>query len=454
MFTAYAERLLTESGTPGAAVWLARDGKVERAAGLGQRDREAGLPATPDTVFGTGSLTKSVTCLAVLLLAEEGRLSPDDPITRFLPELRLPGDAQTGVTLHHLMSHTAGLPSLPGRWFAAQAGGLLEEVEQAEVARLLEGLPPHPPIADYDGIAAFLGAYPYVMHGPRFSYSNEGYALLGAVIERLSGEPYARFVTRRILAPLGMTRSTFALTDLAAWDDVTAVYVRRSGAVVRSPSWFHAPAILPTGQLRSTVRDLGRYYEMLRGGGVLAGVRIAQPATIAAMTAAHATVDADRAYGYGLMSGRFPGGGLGVSHGGAHKGVQAMAGYLPEAGLTCVVLTNLQEGPAARLWTGALNVALGRPPEAAPPPPPAINLASAPALTGTFRSGEGTRLAIRADAAGALTVETAGQTFPARAIAPDTLAFGEEQTIRLVPDETGAVRWAFFGLRLIPREQG
>jgi len=122
-YEAYVARMMSGYGVPGAAVSIARHGRPVWSGGFGWRDRERGLPATEDTVFGIGSITKSFTAVAILQLEEEGRLSVDDPVVKHLPEFRA-GRGRAGaaaakaITIHHFLTHTSGLPPLSSLFLA------------------------------------------------------------------------------------------------------------------------------------------------------------------------------------------------------------------------------------------------------------------------------------------------------------------------------------------------
>src|SRR5207237_1365255 len=141
------------------------------------------------------------------------------------------------------LTHAAGLPPLPSRWFAfarSIAEDPLAENVPVDVAS-------RPPIDSYDDLMEYLAEGGYPLLGPpggQFSYSNEGYALLGAVVEAVSGEPYARYVEERILAPAGMERSGFAVEGLVDADDATMQYISRqvdgASRVVAAPVWWYS----------------------------------------------------------------------------------------------------------------------------------------------------------------------------------------------------------------------
>src|SRR5690606_268079 len=204
----YAAGVLERYGAPGMAVAVARDGRIIYEAGLGWRDREKRLPATPDTIFGIGSVTKSFTCMAIMQLVDEGRLAVDDPVVRYLPEFSVPNRAyRDAITIHHFMTHTSGLPPLPSLGYALARS--LERDPQAARLRGHRHVQNPPVIIDTaEQLLEFIAQHDFELLGPPgavFSYSNDAYALLGTIIERVSGQRYEDFVTRRILEPLGMT---------------------------------------------------------------------------------------------------------------------------------------------------------------------------------------------------------------------------------------------------------
>ena len=450
----WIERTLQQAGAPGAAVILERGGEALLARGFGVRDAAAGLPADVDTVFGTGSISKSLTALAILLLEADGRLATDDAVAKHLPDLRLPGLAAGAITIHHLLTHTAGLPPLPSRHYAWLSQDDLEPFERERLAQL----PPRAPLRSFDELIAFLGDYPVELHaapGERYSYSNEGYNLLGAITERVSGQPLPAFVRDRILAPCGMARSSLDLRFTLSLPNVTRLHVREGGEVQASANWFNPACWIAAGGLRSTATDLVRYFRMLASGGVLDGAQVVPTSVVARMTTAHAPKGDGSAYGYGLTLADLDGRAI-AHHGGGHKGVSAMGGFAAAEGLVCVVLTNFAEAPALRVWTGSMRTGLGL--SVAPTSQPAAAIAL-PAETlrgfaGVYDSPEGTQFEVAVDDAGELRVSSGGLSTPAVATAEDAItftAFGEEQTIRFARLGGGGVSHALQGGRLVKR---
>jgi len=118
-YEALVEEIIERHQIPGAAVAVARDGVIEYERGFGRRDVERGLGVTPDTIFGVGSITKSFTALSIMQLTEHGQLAPSDPVVEYLPEFTVPSkEYNEQITIHHLLTHTSGLPPLPSRYYA------------------------------------------------------------------------------------------------------------------------------------------------------------------------------------------------------------------------------------------------------------------------------------------------------------------------------------------------
>jgi len=452
---------LREAGTPGASVVLDRRGERLLARGFGHRDVRAGLSPDADTVFGCGSVTKSFTALALLLLEEEGRLATGDPVAKHLPELRLPGADPLSLTLHHLLTHTSGLPPLPTRHYAWLSQDDLETFEREEIAGLLRRLPPRGAVRSFEELLAFLGDHAYELHAPpgeQFSYSNEGYALLGAIIERVSGTPLPAFIHERILAPAGMKRSSLDLRFTLRLENVTRLYVRRGNQVVSSPNWFDPVCWSPAGGLRSSAADLARYFRMLASDGELDGVRIASAGSIRRMTTAYARREATEWYGYGLLRlADFQGHSL-IRHGGGHKGVASCAGFAPADGIVCSVLTNLANSPAEKIWEGCVRAALGLTPGPLFERGPAVALPldTLRSFAGTYYSPEGAGAKVLVDDEGVVRVRIGEVSVLARPTAEDTLAFSGprgDQTIRFVRLRGDGISHAAIGGRLVPRRR-
>jgi len=460
-FMTHAGEIVARNQIPGLALGVARGGEVLEAEGVGFRDMDEEVPTGPDTVYGIGSITKSFTCLAIMQLQDRGALSVDDPVDQWLPEFRLPGDAEPeGITLHHLMTHTSGLPPLPSLFHAM----MRSMQDDPSVEEYLEDMPDMDPVDTYEELMELIAGLDNPLlgaPGEYFSYSNDGYALLGAVIERASGQSYGSFLRESILAPLGMQHTTLCTEELEQFSEVTELYAstdRESKEVVyHAPGWWEFPAMEAAGRLMSTANDLLRYLEVYRCLGTVDGVRVASEESIRQMMHPHVSMPypTDVHYGYGLVIQTDHHGSTLVGHGGGIKGVAADILLAVEDDVTAAALSNLSGVPSSSVTLGAVN-ALKHLPPATPRHEPAGFAASAEQLArfaGTYRSGEGASMKLYIQDEH-LFVDLRGKTYIARPAAEDVVALdlaGSDMFIRALRDDDGET-WAIFsGFRVIPR---
>lgn len=297
--TEVLESYVEQDKLPGGVALVARDGRIAYLQAFGFRDREAGAPMTPETLFRIASQTKALVSVGVLTLQEEGRLLLTDPLHRWLPEfdslqVTVPRDAggydlvpaHRPPTLLDLLTHSSGYDygygPAAGRWAEAGIQGWYfadrEEPMAAVVARMAD-LP--------------LAAQP----GERFVY---GYStdILGVVIERVSGLPLDVFLRERILEPLGMDDTWFyppaserrrLATVYSRPDSATLEPAPEEGTMISQGHYIDGPrrAFSAGAGLVSTAGDYARFLQMLLNGGELDGVRILAPASVRLMTADH-----------------------------------------------------------------------------------------------------------------------------------------------------------------------
>lgn len=272
-------------------------------------DTGAGTPCTPATRFQLCSVSKQFTAAAVLLLAESGRLALDDTVDRWLPG----GPPQwSGVTLHHLLSHTAGVP----HWLEAP------------------DLDPAEPMAIGERLAVIQRTPLRTAPGAAWHYSSLGFLLAGRIVERASGQPYAEFVTERILAPLGLTATTVGGRPAAL-----AARGHRDGRPVTP---FDLDTMPGTGDIWSTAADVTRFTAALHAGELITD------GSLRAMLTPHAPVEDDdpgeprmitTGYGYGMFTGTF-GGHATYYHPGDNPGYLSFAGWIPDRSASVVILAN------------------------------------------------------------------------------------------------------------------
>ena len=344
--------------TPGIALAITdRDGLLATRS-YGYADLAAGAPVTPETWFQHGSIGKSFSAIVTLQLVEEGVLDLQAPVTRYLPWFAV-GGGHEPITLHHLLTHTSGLP----------AGTDFSPDQRYEIWALREVEAAAP--------------------GSRMRYSNVGYRVLGLVLEAVTGQSYAEMITQRILQPLGM-HDTRAVIDNAMRQRQAVAYIEYFNDRPWRPEHGFAPAPWfetnsADGCIAGTAADLATYLRMLLNGGVGPQGRILSPESFATLTAPHAQARWGT-YGYGLIVGERHGREF-IGHEGGMVGfIAAMFGDVP-SGLGVVMFTNSTqdlEGIASFVLETLVAAREGRPlPEL--PADPEIDLAD---YAGTFRAGE------------------------------------------------------------------
>ena len=306
------QRYVDEGDLSGAVTLVWRRGAEAHFAAVGRRDIERGRPMTRDTLFRIASMTKPITSVAAMMLREEGKLTLDDPITRWIPELadlrvlRAPNAAlddtvaaERDITVDDLLTHRSGL---------AYAFTSIGPIAKAYEARLPPGLAP-------DAWLAALGALPLSFQpGARFHYSHAT-DVLGFLVGRVAGMSFPDFLRKRIFDPLAMNDTDF-WTPPAKRERAAIVY-RPDGATLAAVP-FPEHSAPPTfcsggGGLVSTVDDYLRFARMLLNGGELDGVRLLSKPSVQLM-AANRLTSAQRAIPFmGIPFWAGQGFGLGLS---------------------------------------------------------------------------------------------------------------------------------------------
>jgi CubicO group peptidase (beta-lactamase class C family) len=315
---------------PGCAIAAVQDGQVVLATGWGQRDLDAKLPVTPDTLFAIGSTTKAFTAATVGSVVEDGLLEWERPLRDYVPELRMSDPVVTDrLTVVDLLSHRSGLPRHEMVWLGQP------DLSRAEIVRRLRFLPLSRDLRQ------------------AFQYCNLGYLLAGHAVEVLCGTPWEDYLRTRLLAPLGMGRSTLSVDDMTADPDHATAYERRRGAVVPVPQ-RPVTALAPAGAVNSCASDMTRWLLAQLGGGQVDGQAVMSPGTVARQHSPHIVVPEDRtfpastrhAYGLGWLIGRYRDHRL-LEHGGGIDGFQTECMLLPDDGIGVIVMTNTSSSAMA-----------------------------------------------------------------------------------------------------------
>jgi len=307
---AYIKAEMEKRRIPGLALTVIQHGEVIKMQGYGLANVELDVPVTPDTVFELASVTKQFTATAIMLLVEEGKVGLDNPISHYLANTP---DTWQGITVRHLLTHTAGL-ALAG-FLALDAGHLRANYTTAE---MFEAATKDP-----------MSWEP----GEGWQYGDVGYFLLGMIIEKASGQRYRELVSERFFQPLGMT-ATSVLDQWAILKHRASGYTLRNGQLVHIRR--HAQVELPSHYgIFSTVKDLVKWEAALTGG------KVVKPSSRDQMwTPVRLNDGASRPYGFGWRVEEQRGHRL-IDH----RGITGTPySRFPDDGLTVIVLTNLGRG--------------------------------------------------------------------------------------------------------------
>ena len=353
---------LSNTAGPGCALGVSRNGNLIYAKGYGMANLETGTAITPASIFHVASISKQFAAFSVALLAEDGKLSLDDDIRKFVPEI--PGYGKT-ITIRHLIHHTSGLRdqwSLLGMadW---RGDDLITEGDVLSIVSRQKELNFQP--------------------GDEYIYSNTGYTLLAVIVKRVSGKSLREFSDERIFQPLGMTSTHFHDDHTMVVPGRTSAYNPRQGG-----GWMVSIPVFDTygaTSLFTTVADLLKWEQNFADAkvGSRALIDKAQQPT---------TLNSGRPlnYGYGLSIETYRGM-RAVGHGGADAGYRSDVIRFPDAGLAIDVLCNAANSGPNNLSRRVADVLLEKQLAAAPPrpapgaPAPTVTAEQAARLAGVFR---------------------------------------------------------------------
>jgi CubicO group peptidase (beta-lactamase class C family) len=308
----YADQLLSRAypaGEPGAAVLIAKDGQILLRKGYGMANLELGVPMRPDMVFEIASVTKQFTAAAILLLEERGKLSVNDDLTKYLPDYPTHGRK---ITIDHLLNHMSGIPevtALPEWWPRRR-----EDLTTSQLIDLFKNKP-----LDFNP-------------GEKQAYSNSGYILLGAILEKVSGKTYEDFIEQEIFAPLGMKRSRYGHQDEVVPDRAAGYDVGEEGYKVAE--YISLNQAYAAGGLLSTVDDLALWAQALTSERLLKAKSLERMTTPPKLTSGEAT---SYAYGQGVVD---ENGTRIFEHGGGIPGFNSELLRSPDQRLLVIILTN------------------------------------------------------------------------------------------------------------------
>jgi D-alanyl-D-alanine carboxypeptidase len=313
---ALARKALSQSGAPSASIAIVQEGRITYAQAYGDARVEPRTPAAPAMRYSIGSISKQFTAAAVLLLAEDGKLSLDDPVSRFVPNLTRGNE----VTIRELLSHTSGYQDYWPQDYVMPS--MLQPVTADKILDLWARKP-----LDFDP-------------GTEWQYSNTNFVIAGLIVERASGKPLLQFLSERIFAPLGMKSVMNIDQERLTETDATGYMRYAIGTLRLSPKegkgWLFA-----AGELAMPATDLAKWDISIINQTVL------KPASYAAMER-ETVLENGLGTHYGLgVSVRNEQGQRAIAHGGEVSGFTASNTVFPDKKIAVVVLTNEDAVPAS-----------------------------------------------------------------------------------------------------------
>ena len=330
------------SSTAGCAVGVGVGGRSVLEKAYGMADLERDVPNKADTIFEAGSVSKQFTAAAILLLAADGKLSIDDPVRKYIPELH---DFGTPLTIRHMLNHTSGL-----RDWGSLAG--------------IAGWPRGTRVHTHAHVVEILSRQRALNFTPgtRYSYSNSGYNLSAVIVARVGGMSFAEFSQKRIFQPLGMTRTSWR-DDYNRIVKDRAIAYSGGGTLLRQDMPFEN--VHGNGGLLTTVGDLLKWNENFVAPKVGNAAFVAEQQTVSKFPSG-----ASMTYAAGLMLGGYKGLPE-VSHSGATAGYRAFLTRFPQQHVSVAVLCNAGSADATGAAHAVSDLYLGDRANASAPRPPA-----------------------------------------------------------------------------------
>jgi len=328
----YIEKAISDWRIPGLSIAVVKDDKIIYAKGYGVR--ETGKPERVDeqTLFPVGSITKSFTAAGVGVLVDEKKMAWDDAVTKYLPDFQLYDQTLTqSVTMRDLLAHRTGLPRANG--------SLLSPYNRAENLRRMRFLKPSAPLRT------------------QFTYNNQMYLAAGTALEKATQTSWEEFIKQRFFAPLKMTASNLSINALKSEKNYAAPHAIIQDKVQILP-FDDKDSIAPAGAVNSNAVELANWARLFLNNGKFEGKQILSPTAIRIMHGQQTVIPVGglsqllfpsthlQGYGMGWFLRDYRGRKV-IEHGGNTDGMTAQIGLLPEENLGVVILSNMNEGPAA-----------------------------------------------------------------------------------------------------------
>lgn len=348
---------MKEGKLPGFSIAVVKDSDTIYAGGFGLRDTVKDLPATPDTLFGIGSITKSFVAIGIMQLVEKGEISLDDPVNTYIP-FKL-GKSETPIKIHHLLTHSLGVPSIASSSVALYKGVGADT-----------GIP-------WGGVVEFYslvnGAVDELVADPgeRFFYHNAAWRILGHIIQVKSGMPFHQYIKENVLTPLGMVRSTMDTSRFKEDSDKILPHWKKPDGSVE-PSRFPYPNpedmgefsfIAAAGGIVSSVNEMATYLKAQMNMGEYEGGKLASRESFSKMQTLHVNRPdgyyGEVGYGYGLNIVPDFSGYKMVGHGGSILVSTAHMAFIPSEKIGVVMMGNSAKIPYEEIAESCLSILLG-----------------------------------------------------------------------------------------------
>ena len=325
-FDEFVQSAMKSWGVPGLAIAIVKDGKVVLAKGYGLRNIQANSPVTADTIFAIGSSTKAFTTMALGILVEEGKLGWDEPVTKYLPKFALKDEvAGKRMTPRDLVTHRSGLPRHDLMWYNAK-------LSRPELVARLPYLEPNEDFRE------------------KFQYQNLMFLTAGHLTAEVAGTTWEDVIRTRILDPIGMKNSNFAVSESQKGSDFATPYTLKDKTAVDVP-FRVIDTMGPAGSINSSVNDMSKWLQVNLGGGAIEGKRIVAARQVQDMHQPQMVIQSfpglsddpeiqQPSYGLGWIIESYRGKKR-VHHGGNIDGFSTQVSLLPADGIGVVVLTNL-----------------------------------------------------------------------------------------------------------------
>jgi CubicO group peptidase (beta-lactamase class C family) len=398
-----------KTGETGCAALVAVKGEIIYKKAFGMADLELNVPMQPDMIFRVGSITKQFTAIAILQLMEQGKLSLQDDITRFIPDY--PTQAYK-ITIEHLLTHTSGIKSYTS--VPDFQKYIKEDLNPSEAIDRFKNLPME------------------FAPGTKWNYNNSGFFLLGYIIEKASGKTYAEYIEENLFKPAGMTSSLYG-------NDKNIIRNRASGYQSEGDNTVNADylsMLLPysAGSIMSNVEDLYRWNR------ALVSYKLVKKETLEKAFTEYKLSDGKGTnYGYGWFLRQLQGSPT-IEHGGAINGFLCNAIYLPEEDLFVAVFSNSTGKSPDMVSLKMAAVALGKP----------LNYKEIPVAadvldqyTGIYEDESGSQRFITRDSSQLFSQRSGGQKYKIRPLATDKFFFNDSFTIiSFNRNESGSIKEA------------